>query len=171
MMENEFRIISPEQIPENTFKLIEKDWMLLTAGTLQEYNTMTASWGGFGVMWGKSVCFCVVRPQRYTYEFMEAAENFTLSFFDENYRDMLSFCGANSGRDVDKAAATGITPVEVNPGRVYFNEARLVMECRKIYYHDINPANFIATEIEKNYPNRDYHRMYIGEIEKCYMKS
>lgn len=166
----EFKTIEPEEIPGNTFKLIGSDWMLLTAGALPHYNTMTASWGGFGVLWGKQVCFCVVRPQRYTYEFMEAQKYFTLSFFDESYRKALSFCGATSGREVNKAAKTGLTPVEVQPGRIYFQEARLVIACQKIYYQDLNPAHFLTAEIEKNYPDKDYHRMYIGAIEQCYLK-
>lgn len=170
MNESNFKIISPEEITNNTFKLIGTDWMLITAGTLEKYNTMTASWGGFGILWGKNMCFCVIRPQRFTYEFMESQSAFTLSFFGEGYREMLSFCGSNSGRNVDKATKTGITPVEVNPGRVYFNEARLVLECKKVYFQDINPDNFIDTGLLKNYPGKDYHRMYIGEIENCYIK-
>jgi flavin reductase (DIM6/NTAB) family NADH-FMN oxidoreductase RutF len=164
------REITPVQITDNTFKLVGSDWMLITAGSLDKYNTMTASWGGFGVLWNKNVCFCVVRPTRHTYCFMENSGNFSLSFFDERYREALQFCGSNSGRDVDKAAETGLTPVEGTDGIVYFNEARLVIECRKIYFQDLEPLNFIDPEIESNYPKKDYHRMYIGEILRCLSK-
>ncbi|NSW90716.1 MAG: flavin reductase [Firmicutes bacterium] len=165
-MMNEFIEIRPEQIQENVFKLIGSDWMLVTAGTKDSYNTMTASWGGLGVLWGENVSFCFVRPQRYTFEFIEKHRNFTFSFFDETYRKVLQFCGSHSGRDVDKAAATGLTPVEED-GVVYFNEARLVIVCKKIYYQDIVPYNFLDPEIDKNYLKKDYHRMYIGKVIKC----
>ncbi|HHW47161.1 MAG TPA: flavin reductase family protein [Clostridiaceae bacterium] len=169
-MTREFVEIKPEQITDNTFKLIGSDWMLITAGTLDAYNTMTASWGGLGVLWNKNVCFCFVRPTRYTYGFMEKADTFTLSFFDEDYRDALRFCGSHSGRDVDKAAKTGLTPAQSGNGSVYFNEARMVIECRKLYFQDIDPANFLDPGIEKNYSQKDYHRMYIGEIVRCLQK-
>jgi len=169
-MAKEFVEIKPVQITDNTFKLIGSDWMLITAGTLDAYNTMTASWGGLGVLWNKDVCFCFVRPTRHTYGFMEKADTFTLTFFDEDYRDALKFCGSHSGRDVDKAAKTGLTPVQSSSGSVYFNEARMVIECRKLYYQDIDPANFIDPSIDKNYSLKDYHRMYVGEIIKCLQK-
>ncbi|MDP4094851.1 MAG: flavin reductase family protein [Bacillota bacterium] len=167
---NGFVEIKPEQITDNVFKLVGKDWMLITSGNKKKYNTMTASWGGFGVIWGKMACFCTIRPNRYTYEFVEKNDSFTLTFFDEKYRNALNFCGTKSGRDVDKAAETGLTPVESDNGSVYFDEARLVIECKKIYYQDLIPGNFLDLDIEKLYPQKDYHRMYIGEITKCYVK-
>lgn len=169
-MNTAFKLFKPEEITDNTFKLIDKDWMLVTAGKLPEYNTMTASWGGFGILWNKKIAFCVIRPTRYTYEFLEKAEAFTLSFFEETHRDALRLCGTKSGRDLDKAAAAGLTPAEGASGTVHFNEARLVVECKKLYYQDLDPANFLDAGIEKNYPLKDYHRMYIGEITGCYIK-
>lgn len=170
-MDNRFKSIQPGQITDNTFKLIGSDWMLITAGKLQKYNMMTASWGGFGILWGKSVCFCFIRPQRYTYEFVEKHDIFTLSFFDEGYRQALNLCGQKSGRDIDKTAATGLTPAEDSDGAVYFGEARLVIKCRKIYFQDLDPGNFIDPEIERLYPTKEYHRMYIGEIIGSYYKA
>lgn len=169
-MNNKLRLIGPETISENPFQLIGSDWMLITAGNLQKFNTMTASWGGMGILWNKKVCFCVVRPSRYTYNFMEEAKNFTLSFYEEKYRKALSFCGSKSGRDVDKVAATGLTPEEGSDGTIYFQEARLVMECKKIYYQDLEPGNFLDESIEKNYNGKDYHRLYVGEIIGCRIK-
>lgn len=165
-MNDELKGISVLQIKDNTFKLVGNDWMLITAGKAGEFNTMTASWGGLGILWGKNVCFTFIRPTRYTYGFMEKEEHFTLSFFEEKYRDALNFCGSKSGRDVDKAKATGLTPMETT-GSVYFKEARLVLVCKKLYFQDINPTNFLVPEIEKNYTEKDYHRMYIGEITEC----
>lgn len=167
-MADRWRTIKPEDIADNTFQLIGSDWMLITAGPPDAFNTMTASWGGLGVLWSKPIAVCFIRPQRYTRQFMEKADNFTLSFFDEKYRPALELCGAKSGRDIDKAAAAGITPIAATlPGTTCFAEARLVIECRKIYFQDLDPANFLDPAIERNYSNRDYHRMYIGEVLNC----
>jgi flavin reductase (DIM6/NTAB) family NADH-FMN oxidoreductase RutF len=166
-MSPEFRVIDPDQILDNTFELIRDDWMLITAGDAGSFNTMTASWGAFGELWHKKVCFCFVRPTRHTYGFMEKADTFTLTFFDEKYRDVLKYCGTRSGRDVDKITETGLTPLTSGSGSVYFAEARLVLECRKIHYQDLDPANFIDNAIHNEYPEKDYHRMYIGEVISC----
>ena len=167
-MAHTFVEIAPAQIAENVFTTISKDWMLITAGSLDSFNTMTASWGAWGHLWERDVCFCFVRPQRHTFGFMEAASHFTLSFFAEAYRSALDFCGSRSGRDVDKAAATGLTPVAGSTGAVYFGEARLVLECRKLYAQNITPASFLDPAIPAEiYSKADYHRMYVGEIVHC----
>lgn len=169
-MNSNFEKIDPASIQDNPFTLIGKDWMLITSGNIEKFNTMTASWGGFGILWNKKVCFIFIRPTRYTYEFIEQNDNFTLSFFSEDYRKALSFCGTRSGRDVDKIAATGLTPVSGSQDTVYFEEARLVLECKKLYFQDLDPANFLDPDIEKNYAAKDYHRVYVGEIVGCYLK-
>lgn len=163
-MSTRFIEIRPEQIEENVFRLIGYDWMLITAGTINHYNTMTASWGAFGVLWDKPVCFCFIRPSRYTFEFMEKHNTFTLSFFDESYRRVLEYCGSQSGRHVNKIERCGLTPVEAQNRSVYFQEARLVIECCKLYFQDVNPSAFLAETLATIYPQQDYHRMYIGEI-------
>jgi flavin reductase (DIM6/NTAB) family NADH-FMN oxidoreductase RutF len=169
-MNQDFREILPDQITDNPFKLIGKDWMLITAGNLESYNTMTASWGGLGHLWEKNVCFCFIRPQRYTYQFIEKNPHFTLSFFEEPYRSVLNFCGTKSGKNVNKAKETGLHPVTNSDGLVYFEEAQLVIICKKIYFSDINPANFLDPFIASIYPDEDYHRMFIGEVKKCLKK-
>ncbi|MHB1000660.1 MAG: flavin reductase family protein [Armatimonadota bacterium] len=170
-MESIFKKIDPSEIKDNTFKLVGSDWMLITAGPKDAYNTMTASWGGFGVLWSKNICWCVIRPQRYTYEFMEKADSFTLSFFTEEYRDALMVCGSKSGRDIDKAAETGLTPASGSiEGTTAFKEACMVIECKKSYYQDLQPQNFLDPDIDKNYPQKDYHRMYFGEVINCWVK-
>jgi flavin reductase (DIM6/NTAB) family NADH-FMN oxidoreductase RutF len=161
-----FQEISPVELKDNVFRLIADDWMLLTAGTQESYNTMTASWGSMGELWHMKTAFVFVRPQRHTFGFMEDAERFTLSFFTEEYRETLQFCGSRSGRDVDKAAETGLTPVLPTPDTVAFGEARLILVCRKIYFHDLDPGHFLDPSIGDNYPGKDYHRMYIGLIER-----
>ena len=166
-MEENFNEISVENIKDNVFNLIDKDWMLITAGTIDDFNAMTASWGSLGILWHKPVAFCFVRPNRHTYGFMEKNEYFTLSFYPEKHRKILEFCGTKSGRNVDKIKETGLLPVKGVTGAVYFDQARLVLECRKIYYQDLDPQKFLDSEIHKNYPINDYHRMYIGEVLRC----
>ncbi|HPB80422.1 MAG TPA: flavin reductase [Spirochaetota bacterium] len=161
------RAISPAALTGNTFRLIGTDWMLVTAGAKNSFNTMTASWGGLGFLWNRNVSFIFVRPQRHTYSFLERHDIFTLSFFDETYRNVLQYCGSKSGKDVDKVSETKITPAETGQGGIYFSEARLMLECRKIYYQDIIPENFLDQKIADNYSLQDYHRMYIGEIVTC----
>ncbi len=156
-------------LKENPFRLIGSDWMLITAGTPEKFNTMTASWGGLGVLWERSVAFCFVRPTRYTREFMERSGTFTLSFFGEEHRKALQYCGTHSGRDTDKVKEAGLTPVKEG-GFIFFDEARLVLACRKIYFQDIGPERFLDPRIDAMYPQKDYHRMYVGEIAKCLVK-
>jgi flavin reductase (DIM6/NTAB) family NADH-FMN oxidoreductase RutF len=164
-----FKESKPELLTDNPFKLIGMDWMLITAGTPESFNTMTASWGGVGILWQKKVCFCFIRPTRYTYEFAERAQNFTLSFFDEQYRKALELCGSHSGRDMDKVKNANLTPAKKD-GYIYFDEARLVLACKKLYFQDINPDHFLEPEIDTLYPAKDYHRMYVGEIVTCLVK-
>jgi flavin reductase (DIM6/NTAB) family NADH-FMN oxidoreductase RutF len=160
---------TPDALRENPFRLIGSDWMLITAGTLARFNTMTASWGGMGILWERKVCYVFIRPTRFTYEFVEHSRGFTVSFFDEEYRKMLQFCGTHSGRNTDKMKATGLSPAGED-GYVWFSEARLVLVCRKLYSQDIIPERFLDPAIQGMYPQKDYHRMYVGEIVKCLQK-
>jgi flavin reductase (DIM6/NTAB) family NADH-FMN oxidoreductase RutF len=169
-MGNNMHEVDVRTLKDNLFKLIADDWMLITAGDRTSFNTMTANWGTLGELWKKKVCFCFVRPTRYTYEFMEREANFTLSFFEDKYRPALDLCGTLSGRDLDKVAKAGLTPATTESGSIYFDEARLVMECRKLYTDDLDPARFLDPDIQKLYPKKDYHRMYVGEIIRCLVK-
>jgi len=162
-----FTKINPELISDNPFKLINNDWMLITAGDMQSFNTMTASWGGMGILWNKKVVFCFIRPTQYTFQFMEKTKHFTLSFFSEQYREALNFCGTKSGKNTDKMKHTGLTPIKSDNGSVYFKEARMVLECKKIYSDPLKHERFLDVAIEKNYPAKDYHTLYIGEITTC----
>lgn len=168
-MSDLLRPVDPRVVADNAFKLIADDWMLITAGEIDSFNTMTASWGALGELWHRKICICFVRPTRYTYEFMEKSDVFTLSFFDEKYRAALDFCGKVSGRTYDKAKQAGLTPILSEQGGVYFTQARLVFVCRKVYAAHLDPKLFLSPDIEENYPDKDYHRMYIGEILKCLM--
>ncbi|MCI8594460.1 MAG: flavin reductase family protein [Oscillospiraceae bacterium] len=160
-----FTSIKPEELKQNVFSAIGKQWMLITAEKDGKSNTMTASWGGLGVLWGKNVATIYVRPQRYTYEFVEGSDTFTLSFFPQEKHGVLEYCGAKSGRDVDKAKECGLTAAKAANDAPYWEEAELVLVCRKLYWQDIDPAHFVDASIdEKCYGTHDYHRMYIGEI-------
>ncbi|MDR0568570.1 MAG: flavin reductase [Spirochaetaceae bacterium] len=154
---------------------IGDDWMLITCGNAAEqkghWNTMTASWGGLGVLWGKPVAFMVIRPTRFTYAFANENEQFTLSFFSSAYRRALEVCGAKSGRDTDKAAAAGLTPIVFSGGSIAFLEAETVIICRKLYTHDLDPRQFLDPALETHYPAKDYHRMFIGEVTGLKVKS
>lgn len=157
--------ISPSNLEGNVFEIIGKDWALISAGDEKACNTMTVSWGGLGVLWNKNVATIYVRPQRYTKEFIENSDYFTISFFDDTQRESLTFCGKNSGRDCNKIEECGLTPI-YQDNTVAFDEAKITLVCKKIYFQDITPDNFIDESISKNYPLKDYHRMYIGEIIK-----
>lgn len=163
-----FREILPSEI-ENAIKLIGEDWMLITAANGEKVNTMTASWGCLGVLWNKNVCVAFVRPQRYTYEFIEKSQTVSFSFFDEKYRDALRYCGVKSGRDVDKFEETGLR-YEFDEDTPIIEQARLILECRKIYADDLKKECMLMPEILENYKNNDYHRFYICEIEKALIR-
>jgi len=165
-----FQEISASKIQDNPFHLIGKQWMLITAGDKQHFNTMTAAWGSFGYLWNLPVTHIFVRPQRYTFDFVEKNDFYTLSFFEKSHKNILTYCGSHSGRDYNKVKETGLIPIETNLGNVYFDQARLVVECKKIYFQDIDPDHFVDRLIRRNYPNKDYHRMYIGKVIKCYVK-
>lgn len=168
MIQNYIKI-KPGDLKDNVIQLIGKQWMLITAGNKDHFNTMTASWGGIGELWNKPVAFIFIRPTRYTYEFIESEEYFTCCFFEEKHRDKLNFCGKYSGRDCNKAADAHLTPLSTSHS-MYFDEARLVIECRKMYYQDINPENFIDPGIQVHYPKYDYHRQYIAEITSVWIR-
>lgn len=154
---------------ENAVELIGKEWMLITAGNTDNFNTMTASWGNIGFLWGKPVATIYVRPQRYTLEYIEREETFTLSFFPEKYRKALTICGTKSGRDTDKVSEAGLTPYAPVPGIVSFKEARLIMKCRKLYKGKLEEEAFIdKTILPRWYPEADLHYVYIAEIEKVW---
>lgn len=165
-----YKKISATELSDNAFHMIGDDWMLVGASNGEKFNAMTASWGGVGILWGRPVAFVFIRPQRYTFEFTEAGDKMTLSFFGGGQRDALRLFGSKSGRDCDKAAEAGLTPVMTGDGYTSFEEASTVIECRKIYADTIRPECMIDSEIMSNYKNGDYHKMYVCEIERVLVK-
>jgi len=165
--------INVHDIKENAFTQFEKRWALLTAAKPGGgVNTMTVSWGGLGILWAKPMAMVVVRPQRYTLEFIEAADVFTLSFFPESCRPALNLCGSQSGRDMDKIKEAGLTPVTGAHGEVYFEEADLVYTCKKSFRHAMTPDEFLLPDTAASiYPQKDYHVIFFGEIVDCLTES
>ncbi len=165
-----YKEIKADELSFNPFTKIGKEWMLITAGNNEKFNTMTASWGGVGIMWGKNVATTYLRPQRYTKEFVDSNDLFTISFYDETYKKALNICGTVSGRNADKVGQAGLTPFFIN-GTVAFEEANMILVCKKQYHGEITPENFDVKENDQKwYPNKDYHIMYISEIVKILVK-
>lgn len=166
-----FREIAVEELEFNPFRKISKEWMLITAGDEKKSNTMTASWGGLGIMWGKNIATAYIRPQRYTKEFVDENDTFTLSFLPEEYRKALNVCGSVSGRNVEnKWEEAGLHPYYVD-GTTAVEEADLVLVCKKQYHQLMLPECFDVKENdEKWYPDKDYHMMYMAEIVKVLKK-
>ncbi len=163
-----FKTITAKEINTNLIKAIADEWMLISAGNEEKYNMMTASWGFAGEMWGNDCVVAMVRPQRYTMEFLDNSDYFALSFYGDN-KDIHKVCGSSSGRDVDKTALTGLTPV-FSQNTVYFKEARMVIICKKQYIDALREENFTDKAPLSWYENNDYHRMIIGKIEKVLVK-
>ena len=156
---------------KSIFEKINKDWMLVTAGTKEKCNTMTASWGGLGVLWKKNVATIYVRPERYTFEFIEKEDYFSIAFFPDEYRNALNICGTKSGRDLDKIKECGFTVSEGAGGGVYFEQADIVLICKKLYSDDIRTENMVNLNPEDYYGEHGgIHKLYIGEIEEAYIK-
>lgn len=154
-----------DMLKESVFSLIGDRWMLVAATDKSgRTNAMTASWGGMGVLWGKKVAFVFIRPQRYTKRFVDEAAKFTLSFFDDSYKKMLGYMGKVSGKDEDKIAKSGLTVTDRN-GAPVFKEASLTLVCKKMYRDTLKKENLIDKSIiEKWYPQKDYHDVYVAEI-------
>ena len=151
------------QFNAQSFQIFDKDWALLTAGDPSHYNTMTIAWGGLGTLWGKPVATVYVRHTRYTHAFMERGDFFTVSFYPESARKALALLGKLSGRDCDKVAASGLTPVFLEHG-VTFREARATLVCKKIYRQDLDPAAMPEDVRARYYNNDETHTMYVGEV-------
>lgn len=160
---------TPAELGINPFTTIGKEWFLLTAGTPEDFNTMTCSWGAMGEIWNAPSVTAYVRTSRHTFGYLEEGDVFTISVFPEAYRKALAFCGSHSGRDVDKVQETGLTPVTLD-GAPAFAEAKLVLVCEKVYAQMMDESCFILPEPrEKFYGNDPMHKMYIGRIRSAFV--
>lgn len=168
---NMFEKLEIKDFNYNPFEMIGKDWMLITAEKEGKVNTMTASWGGLGIIWNHNVAYIFVRQSRFTKEFIDQSDFFSLTFFDtEKYRKMLAYMGSVSGREENKIEKSGLH-VEHEDGIPYFEEADTVILCRKLSRHYLPPEGFIDTGIDDRwYADQDYHDMYVGEITQIMKK-
>lgn len=164
--------ISPASISDNLIDIIGREWMLVTAGTPDHFNAMTANWGEVGFLWNKPVVTIFIRPERYTFEFIEKNDYFTLSFLGEQNREIHKICGSKSGRDIDKIKETGLHPSVTELGNVIYAESRLSIECRKLYKDVIRKENFLDTSIfEKWYTvSGNPHYMYVAEVVNVWLE-
>lgn len=165
--------IAIKDLNENFFQAIGKEWMLVTVGDSQKFNTMTASWGGIGFLWNKPVVFVFIRPERYTFEFIEKSEYITLSFLGEENKAIHKICGSKSGREVDKVKETGLKPIITEKGNIFFEQGRLNLECRKLYSDTIKEERFIDLDACKQWyggTHGGFHHVYIAEITGAWIK-
>lgn len=166
-----FKEIKVTDVKDNIVELISSRWGLVTAGNSASYNMMTVSWGAIGELWGRDCATIYIRPQRYTKAFLDNNDYFTLSFYPEDMKLIHSVCGSKSGRDCDKTALTGLVPV-FDQAAPYFEQAQLVIVCKKMAVSKMEPSQFIDKDIDgKWYPDKDYHFVYYGSIEKVLLKA
>ena len=165
--------IDPRELTDNFFEAVGKEWMLVTAGTKENFNMMTASWGCIGWLWNKPVAVAFIRPERFTHAIIEQQERLTLSFLGDSQemRKAYSICGSKSGRDCDKVKETGLHPVETQGGSMTFEEARLTLVCRKLYKDTLKEGNFVDKDLTQWYGEKGgYHDVYVLEIEECLVR-
>ena len=145
------------------FSQFDKKWALLTAGTKDKFNTMTISWGGMGTLWGKPVVTSYVRTSRYTHDFLDDNDYFTVSFYPEEYKKILGVLGSKSGRDMDKMNESGLTAVEALES-VTFKEAEITLVCKKLFRQKLDESNMPKEVVDQFYADDASHDMYIGEV-------
>ncbi|WP_027702198.1 flavin reductase [Metaclostridioides mangenotii] len=159
-----FKKISPNEIPRNPIDMISNEWMLVSSEKEGRVNTMTASWGGVGFLWGKNIAFIFIRPQRHTKKFIDSSDTFSLTFFDKKYREDLAYFGSVSGSEEDKVAKIGYKVLHED-GVPYFEEANLSIICKNVYKQKLDPNGFSDESLIKEwYPNSDFHEIYVAEI-------
>lgn len=164
-----YKQIAPDKIPGNIYKMLSENWMLITAGNDNQFNMMTASWGGLGHVYNKPVAFCFINPTRHTFRLMENHDTYTLSFYTETYRDALQYSGSHSGQNEDKVKGSGLTPITTPSGSKAFSEAWMIIECRKLVAQPFTPEA-IYNSADKAKWGKDLHKMYIGEILNVWVK-
>lgn len=164
-----YKRIDPDKIPGNIIKLLN-DWMLITSGTDSETNTMTASWGGIGVLWEKPVAFCFINPTRHSITTMDKGDTYTISFYTEAYKDALLYCGNTSGKNTDKIKGSGLTPIKTASGATAFGEAWMILECKKILAQQISPDSVFAKDLSSDWSKNGFHKIYVGEILNVWIK-
>ena len=145
---------------------------LLTAGDKTGLNTMTIGWCQLGCVWNLPTCTVYVRPERYTYQFMESHNYFTVSVFPADRKKDMAFCGTKSGRDVDKVKECGLTLCYGAGDAPFFEEAEWVLVCRKLFVQDLEASCVTDERVLKSYTPAmgGWHRAYVGEVVEAYQK-
>ena len=164
--------IAPTEIPGNIIERVSEEWMLITSGNKESYNTMTAGWGGLGTLWSTPVAFMAVNNTRYTYEFLQKNDIYTLTFFDGEQKEAMTYLGSHSGRDGDKVAQSGLTPMETPLGSMSFGQGTMILECRKMYENKLDPKSIFDDQIAAGYLKNDgqHHVLFFGEIVNVWVK-
>ena len=175
-MDKSFDSISPKDIRENPIRMFGDDWAVVAAGTKDDFNELTVSWGALGDAWWDNmpIAIILVSATRYTHKYLEENETFSINVFPPSYRRQLAYIGSHSGRDEDKVAATGLKTDFSENGTPLFSEARLIIECRKVYAHDLDSSKF-SESLAGNYAQKKFegvvpHTVYFGEIINCWIK-
>ena len=151
------------ELPNKIFEIFDEGWPILTAGNKDSFNMMTISWGSLGTLWNKPVATVYVRTSRYTHDYMDENELFTISFYPEEYKKILGVMGSKSGRDIDKMGDSGLTPKAVS-GTMTFEEAEVTLVCRKLFRQELAVANIPEDIAASLYAVDAPHDMYIGEV-------
>ena len=165
-----YKHLSPDKIPGNIIKMLNDDRMIITAGTDEKFNMMTAGWGGMGVLYSKPIAICFINPLNYTYQFMETNDTYTFTFYTEAYHEALLYCGSNSGRDTDKVKGSGLTPITTPSGSKAFSEAWLIIECRKLVGQSLNHDTLFDDKVKAEWTGKQLPKMFIGEIINVWVK-
>lgn len=173
---NSLVAIKPSEIKDNPIEMFHKDWAVIAAGSPDDFNELTVSWGALGASWGqqKPIAIIFVSPNRYTHKYLESHDTFSINIFPQEFKKIEAYIGSHSGRDGDKVAATGLEVSFTDNGTPVFPQSRLILECKKIYSHDLDRSKFSDTLIE-TYNNRVFdgvqpHTIYYGEIIGCWEK-
>ncbi|MDR3219172.1 MAG: flavin reductase [Dysgonamonadaceae bacterium] len=170
-----FISIVPAELPDNVFKLVGQDFTVITAGTESDYNSMTASWGGWGIMFNEPVTWCFLRANRYTLEYMKRERVYTMSYFDDPYKDQVIFFGSSSGRDSDKMKKHTLTAVKTPIGSISYKEAKLIVECELTEITTVQPDDFYTAEgkifvTDAHKEAKEYHKIVFGKISNIWIK-
>lgn len=164
-----YKQITPDKIPGNIYKMLSENWMLVCAGNQNNFNMMTASWGGLGHLYNKPVAFCFINPTRHTYQLLENNDTYTLCFFTEAYRETLNYCGTHSGKNEDKVKGSGLTPMLTPSGSTAYSEAWMIIECKKLVAQSFSPEIIFNPETQSKW-GEARHKMFIGEILNVWVK-
>lgn len=170
-----FKQINPSEIPGDVFTLVNKDFTVITGGNPEHHNSMVASWGGWGTLFNKPVTWCFLRSNRYTLELIRKDLTYTMSYFDDEYKEDIMPFGEKSGRDSNKMKETKLTSVQTPAGNLTYKEAKIIIECKLFEVTTITPDDFQTEDarkfmIDAHAETNDYHKIVFGEITNVWVR-